>query len=175
MDYRGFLLAGWMVAMAGPVVEAAQTAVEWRGVKVSDPSAARALRHALEDASRRLLTSECQSVIDGFHDTAGQPLRMRLATFGVEVREYLGWIQFLDGSTRPCSNGSTLFYTAPGSRVVRACLVALERAGWQGADHLAVTVIHEMLHTLGLGENPPSSEEITGRVRQKCRPHPSGR
>ena len=30
-------------------------------------------------------------------------------------------------------------------------------------------VIHEMLHTLGLGENPPSSLEINERVRARCR------
>jgi len=29
-------------------------------------------------------------------------------------------------------------------------------------------VIHEMLHTLGLGENPPSSREITRRVNDRC-------
>jgi len=30
-------------------------------------------------------------------------------------------------------------------------------------------VIHEMLHTLGLGENPPSSFEITEQVMRRCR------
>jgi hypothetical protein len=30
-------------------------------------------------------------------------------------------------------------------------------------------VIHEALHTLGLGENPPSSAEITARVLASCR------
>ncbi len=29
-------------------------------------------------------------------------------------------------------------------------------------------VIHEMLHTLGLGENPPTSIEITQRVKGRC-------
>ena len=29
-------------------------------------------------------------------------------------------------------------------------------------------VIHEVLHTLGLGENPPSSTEITARVLARC-------
>ena len=29
-------------------------------------------------------------------------------------------------------------------------------------------IIHEMLHTLGLGENPPSSREITQRVTERC-------
>jgi len=30
-------------------------------------------------------------------------------------------------------------------------------------------VIHEVLHTLGLGENPPTSTEITLRVEGRCR------
>ncbi|MGH9253012.1 MAG: hypothetical protein ACRD3C_00415 [Vicinamibacterales bacterium] len=29
-------------------------------------------------------------------------------------------------------------------------------------------VIHEFLHALGLGENPPTSDEITERVTAKC-------
>jgi hypothetical protein len=29
-------------------------------------------------------------------------------------------------------------------------------------------VIHEMLHSLGLGENPPSSREITKQVTARC-------
>jgi hypothetical protein len=29
-------------------------------------------------------------------------------------------------------------------------------------------VIHEWLHSLGLGENPPSSDYITTRVRARC-------
>jgi hypothetical protein len=34
--------------------------------------------------------------------------------------------------------------------------------------YAAVIVIHEALHTLGLPENPPTSEEITARVRERC-------
>jgi hypothetical protein len=30
------------------------------------------------------------------------------------------------------------------------------------------TLIHEMLHTLGLEENPPSSEAINAQVRRRC-------
>jgi hypothetical protein len=29
-------------------------------------------------------------------------------------------------------------------------------------------LIHEILHTLGLGENPPSSAEITRQVWRRC-------
>ena len=31
-----------------------------------------------------------------------------------------------------------------------------------------ILVIHELLHSLGLGENPPTSAQITDRVRLRC-------
>jgi hypothetical protein len=34
--------------------------------------------------------------------------------------------------------------------------------------YLAALFIHEILHTLGLGESPPSSEAITARVVVRC-------
>ena len=170
MGHREFLLAvGMFATAASPGVDSGQSAGEWAGVKVSDPSAARALRRALDDASLRLIVPECASLLADFRDLDGHPLRVRLDAFSVDAREYLHWIQFHDGSDPPCGNGRTLLYTSPGSRVVRACSLAVERAGWTGADHLSTTVIHEMLHTLGLGENPPTSEEITANVRRKCR------
>ena len=33
---------------------------------------------------------------------------------------------------------------------------------------LKAVVIHEMLHSLGLGENPPTSNHITHWVRRRC-------
>ena len=36
-------------------------------------------------------------------------------------------------------------------------------------DFAESLVIHELLHTLGLGENPPTSAEITRRVEARCR------
>jgi hypothetical protein len=31
-----------------------------------------------------------------------------------------------------------------------------------------LVLIHELLHSLGLGENPPSSAEITRQVTKRC-------
>jgi hypothetical protein len=31
-----------------------------------------------------------------------------------------------------------------------------------------IILIHEFLHTLGLGENPPTSDAITARVSIRC-------
>jgi hypothetical protein len=62
-----------------------------------------------------------------------------------------------------------LAFTSPGSQVVYYCgdrfIRNLTR---RGLSALATTIIHEELHSLGLGENPPSAEEIGRRVEARC-------
>jgi hypothetical protein len=38
----------------------------------------------------------------------------------------------------------------------------------QKPTHVVAAFIHELLHTLGLGENPPPTQDITRRVLQQC-------
>jgi hypothetical protein len=38
----------------------------------------------------------------------------------------------------------------------------------RNSRHVEAILIHELLHSLGLGENPPSSDYITSRVRARC-------
>jgi hypothetical protein len=57
-----------------------------------------------------------------------------------------------------------LAFTQPNSLVVRVCPRLIQFQG----DWAELTVLHELLHSLGLGENPPSSAEITDRVRERC-------
>jgi hypothetical protein len=76
---------------------------------------------------------------------------------------------FINGSREaPCVTG-TFAFTAPGSRVIRLCVEELKRTWLQDQEHTVANFIDEMLHTLGLGENPPSSAEITRRVHVACR------
>jgi hypothetical protein len=54
-----------------------------------------------------------------------------------------------------------------GGRIVRAC----PALGWLASterDRAEAVVIHEVLHTLGLQENPPTSEQITAAVERRC-------
>ena len=77
-------------------------------------------------------------------------------------------VVFIDGSREAVCNKGGLAFTVPGSRVVRLCVDELKRTWQQSPRHTAASFIHEMLHTLGLGENPPSSNEITQRVLAAC-------
>jgi hypothetical protein len=90
---------------------------------------------------------------------------------GVSERAYLRWIVFAEDRHLPsCRSKDTLAATAPGSRVVFVCPAAFARAAASNAEHVEATLIQELLHTLGLGENPPSSTEITARVFARCAP-----
>lgn len=55
-------------------------------------------------------------------------------------------------------------FTAPGSRVVHVCVDQLKQVQLGQPDYVIAALIHEILHTLGLGEDPPSSSDIARRV-----------
>ena len=93
-----------------------------------------------------------------------------LEALGQTGQTYLGWLWFVDGGIQGrCERPEVVAFTTPGSQVVRYCGDRFTRAlATRGLGFLASTVIHEELHSLGLGENPPSSEEITRRVETAC-------
>ena len=126
-------------------------------------------REALDGALRWLSDGRCQRLLLEFRDERGSLLIERLAELGMSCQQYLRLISFVDGSLSPhCVDGKTLAFTAPGSRVVFICARHFQHT-WRAQPEFAKAVlIHEMLHTLGLGENPPSSEYITGRVLKVC-------
>jgi len=141
---------------------------DWPRLHLPDPVGYQIARKALDRAWERLAKIDCADVLKAFMDRAGRPLDERLRELAVDRQTYLTMLVFIDGSREtPCIKGSFAF-TTPGSRVVRICVEELKRT-WQTSPEQAVSrVIHEMLHTLGLGEDPPSSAEITRRVLAAC-------
>lgn len=155
-----------------PDAAATSAAVDTRGawprVHIPDPLAAQGLRAALDRAWTVLADPQCSRVLRDFSDQAGQSLESRLASVRVPVQQYLTQLVFIDDSrSRTCVTG-IIGFTQPGSRVVRVCVDEFKRTWRQDQQHTVAALIHEMLHTLGLGENPPSPHEITKRVRSAC-------
>jgi hypothetical protein len=139
----------------------------WPRLHLPDPVARLIGRKALDLAWQRLGQRDCGAVLTGFNDPSGRQLEHRLATLSVDVQTYLTMLVFIDGTREaPCVTG-VLAFTTPGSRVVRICVDQLKQAWQQSPDHTTANFIHEMLHTLGLSENP-SSAEITSRVLAAC-------
>jgi hypothetical protein len=127
-----------------------------------------AIERAKAGAARKLQSPECQRVFAEFHDEKGRPLRENLEKWGVGPADYLEMVPFLDGSGQPlCRWGKVDLAASPGVPRVFVCgpFAATQLREPRMAEAL---VIHEMLHTLGLGENPPTSAEITSRVMGRC-------
>lgn len=124
------------------------------------------LVEALRGAQRRLRSPVCQELLDDFEAVSGGSLRERLHALGLEAPDFLGHVTLYDGTaTRLCQTSRIAAATTPGSRVVWVCAGRFERVTESRAEAI---LIHEMLHSLGLGERPPAPEEIDDRVRQRC-------
>jgi hypothetical protein len=123
---------------------------------------------AREGAMRRLQSAQCRQVLTDFKDPQGRTPLENLAAFGVEPHEYVAQIPFLDGRDRPlCQRGQSQLLTTRGTARVLVCEAFLETISRE-RDMAEFYVIHEVLHTLGLDENPPSSQEITQQVKRRC-------
>ena len=68
------------------------------------------------------------------------------------------------GSGR-CRRPVAAAFTVRGSGVVFVCGRNFARQGPRLQEN---ALIHEMLHSLGLGENPPSSKQISRQVEKRC-------
>jgi hypothetical protein len=111
----------------------------------------------------------CQTLLTEFSDRRGRALTERLAELRMSLSEYLGAIIVEDGNRHSrCDNEGVLAFTAVGSRVIHVCGRAFARAAQRDAEEVKAALVHELLHSLGLGENPPSPRQITYRVKQLC-------
>jgi len=125
---------------------------------------------ALHEASDLLSQPSCGAVFDDFHNTEGRPLSDILRAADRTPREWLSVLYFVEGDSARCRADMTMTaYTKPGSRVVWICGQTFSASFSMAVKGGAYIIIHEMLHTVGLGENPPSSAEITAVVARRCR------
>src|SRR5262249_13780713 len=94
--------------------------------------------------------------------------REALEAEGLSAADFLASLFFYDGSASECG-ARRLAGTERGSRVVFVCAQCFRAVCQQQPVHAEAAIIYEALHTLGLGENPPTGEEITGGVVEACR------
>jgi hypothetical protein len=128
------------------------------------------VKRALANVRSRLSSPSCQGVFTEFEGSDGRPLTAVLQALGQTGVSYLDLLSFYDGgAAAPCQSRQLpiLAFTAPGSRVIFICprFVDMHRRYSREAE---ATLIHESLHSLGLGENPPSSRYIQDRVLERC-------
>jgi hypothetical protein len=138
-------------------------------IRVPD-AAGMAVRRALISARQRLGTGHCRDVLSAF-ESAGRkpPLTEVLEHLGRTLEQHLDTLIFDDGSGRArCASPAILAFTRPGSDTIYICASQFKNAVRSDPAYAEMILIHELLHTLGLGENPPTSLDITARVTERC-------
>jgi len=142
---------------------------DWPGVFFPNQVTRFSMHWALAGASVWLQKPECRGVFAEFSDQDGVPLDQKLARLSVDEVAYLRTVLFRDGSRMaPCQRPATVMFTTPGSKVVFVCERQFQTQINNDRVVVNALVIHEALHTLGLGENPPTSRYITDRVKARC-------
>jgi hypothetical protein len=139
-------------------------------VRLPDPVASQLVYRGVQGAIARLGRSEtCRAVLDDFATPSGQPLSSVLEAREETPARYLAGLLFIDGSSHPhCRSGAVAAFTARGWRVVYVCSAVFRQHLRSRPDETEAVLIHEALHTLGLGENPPTPREIHERVYARC-------
>ncbi len=138
-------------------------------VRMSRSRDAFVVTQAVRGARRRLGAPRCQAVFSDFSEPSGRRLQELLDEQGLTGQSFLGLLMFYDGAQVPqCRKPGVLAFTAPGSHVVYICTAWFRETFELNPGRTEAVIIHESLHSLGLGENPPSSREITDRVVERC-------
>jgi hypothetical protein len=128
-----------------------------------------AVRLAVEGAAARLARPGCQDLFTDFEDESGQRLSTRLETSGKPAVDAFGSLRFLDAGGAPqCLRSGILAFTEIGASSIRVCAKRFRHAFQWNRMWTEIVVIHEFLHALGLGENPPTSQAITEQVNVRC-------
>ena len=131
-----------------------------------------AVHTAIGGAFRRLGSPTCRQVFSDFTDANGRTLQDNLRATGRTAQDYLGALRYAGGAGHaPCRRAGILAFTSPGLRIVYVCAAFREKfltLRLRDRQELEIALLHEVLHTLGLGENPPTPAEITDQVRVRC-------
>lgn len=137
---------------------------------MADGASVAALERAIRGAARRLTVPACEALLDEFADVQGRPLRETANMLAASSVRPLDRIVFRDGrSHRDCTARAVVAFTSPGSRVVFVCT---QRFAKLARDRAEQVIIHELLHTLGLPERPPTSAAIDHAVARRCSSSP---
>jgi predicted Zn-dependent protease with MMP-like domain len=157
--------------VAGTLGAPAALAAPFQGAReAANRVPARSLVAAARDrAAAKLRRPECREVLSDFRDAAGRRLSEILEERRVGAAEFLSSLVFVDGrATALCQRGNVAAGANPGSIYIGVCKETFARVEATDPGLATNGVIHEMLHALGLGENPPTSEEITRQVVRRC-------
>jgi hypothetical protein len=133
-----------------------------------DPALVRVVNDVVPRAAEMLRVEKCRQILSEYRDRTGRTLDENVVARGETASGYLRWLVFVNAADDGfCAREARVAATNPGDRLIRLC-APFQRIGLSDPGYAAALLIHEELHSLGLGENPPSSYEITRKVVERC-------
>jgi len=125
------------------------------------------VQYAIVGAKKRLQHPACAEMLAEFHAADGLPLAAHIS---LAPAEYLSTLWFVAGDDdwRCRTSGGPIAFTAPGHTVIYVCSSRFVFKYLDNQRYAEVLLIHEMLHAAGLGENPPTSDEISRVAMARC-------
>jgi len=138
-------------------------------VEMRNERTAAVVRRTLEAVSKRLTAVKCRKIFADYRMASGLTLEDSLRAQDQSAATHLATIVFHDGSDlHRCANPNIVALAIPGKPEVHLCVAQFGKLQTSDPISAEAVIIHEQLHTLGLGENPPASREITQRVLAAC-------
>jgi len=133
------------------------------------PTVGPAVDAALVGAARRLKAPDCRRVLEAYQDRSGRTLAQVLDERDLTADAQLRLIVFAEGHGQAgCRRRDVLAVTEPGSRLVYVCGTRFWILQERHPARAEAVLIHELLHSLGLAEDPPTSRAVTDRVLSFC-------
>ena len=132
------------------------------------PAERHALQWSVGIAARQLRQPECLKAFAELQLPDGSTPLQRLEATGLTAEAFLATLEWESGATSGRCAPGALLATVRNGRRVSVCPGFAKIVASQPSFG-ATLVIHEQLHALGLGENPPTSTYITTRVYHRCR------
>lgn len=162
--WRGFVLA-CAVLLPGAAAGAGDGALP-----EVDPRLGGYVAEIVARAARRFEGPGCSGLLDLYDDArTGRPLAATLRASGETPASHFARLRFYYGDDRvQCRWREAWAWAAIGSDAVFVCRGRFTALAKKSEKSAADVLVHEALHTLGLGENPPASHEITAAVHAQC-------
>lgn len=127
------------------------------------------LARALNQAAKKLESAPCRQVFSDYRDGKGRTLLANLEATGLDGSAHLRSLTFATGRFREdCRLPNVLALATPGRALIYICGPQFVQHQVLDPGFTSALLIHEQLHALGLGENPPDSRAITARVISRC-------
>lgn len=166
---RNFVLlfAAFLASGTKPHVAGADPPLASFAARVVPPGPlAQVLAPVRDLAVERLGRTDCRKIFEELHDFTGRPVARRLEAGERSPSAHFARLTFVESPDGPCA-ANLAAWSVAGDVRVRICSREFSALAGRDRRGAAAILIHEALHTLGVGEDA-AKQPLTAYVRRRC-------